>query len=215
MYSLCVHVFNVYHGHHIPFCSISGDKVLPGTSPRALPPGPSTWGRAVSARRRGILSHPDKLRSCHMFFFSQQSHPEGLLCWSKIGIPQESPYLDEKWRLSGLPSANVLAKYMWHKSFRKMNDIPSLSLYHQWVARPGSSKWRNDPPHTARKWVQESLSHRGSIQVEMHMPRASLSKVQKEEVNAMMPTIREKGPPIHPLDEKIKERESESLQREV
>ena len=47
------------------------------------------------------------------------------------------------------------------------------------------------------------------------MPRASLSKVQKEEVNAMMPTIREKGPPIHPLDEKIKERESESLQREV
>lgn len=69
--------------------------------------------------------------------------------------------------------------------------------------------------HTARKWVQESLSHRGSIQVEMHMPRASLSKVQKEEVNAMMPTIREKGTPIHPLDETIKERESESLQREV
>ena len=79
---------------------ISGDKVLPGTSPRALPPGPSTWGRAVSARRRGILSHPDKLQSCHMFFFSQQSHPEGPLCWSKIGISQESPYLDEKWRLS-------------------------------------------------------------------------------------------------------------------
>ena len=49
----------------------------------------------------------------------------------------------------------------------------------------------------------------------MHMPRASLSKVQKEEVNAMMPTIREKGTPIHPLDETIKERESESLQREV
>lgn len=132
-----------------------------------------------------------------------------------MGVPQESPHLGEKWRLFfGLSWANILAKYTWHESFKQMNDIPSLSLYHQWVARPGSSKWRNDPPDIARNWVQGSLSHRGSIQVEMHMlrailttvvpmsntlPSASLSKVQKEEVNAMRPTVKEKGTPIHPL----------------
>ena len=111
----------------------------------------------------------------------------------------------------GLPSASVLPKYMWHESFKKMTDVPSLSLYHQWVARPGSSKWKNDPPDTVRKWVQESLCHGGSIQVEMHTPRAiftpvmpmsntlpsaSLSKVQKEEVNALMPTSERKEHPF-------------------
>lgn len=116
---------------------------------------------------------------------------------------------------------------MWHESFKKMTDVPSLSLYPQWVARPGSSKWKNDPPDTVRKWVQESLEpwrkhpggnahaqgniHTCDANVQHFTQYISASKVQKEEVNALMPTPERVYTRSSSLDEKTKEREAESL----
>lgn len=141
--------------------------------------------------------------------FSQQSHPKGPLCWTKMGFSPRVSILG--WKPEALLGQLFLSRCTWDESLKQTNDIPSLSLHRQRIARPESSKWRNDPPETVGKWVQESLSYREICQLEMHtrgaililavpmphtLPSTSFSKVQEEKVNAMIPTVRQKVIPI-------------------